>query len=147
MHRFVVTGTVAALCVVMGVNAYAKNATPAPAPALPKDLAPSAVAGVYTRDVDGQPGTLIVKPAGPHNIDVKLDAAVDSGVRKGKGAANSVLKLVKNVAVLTKKGKGCDYSVSIRFMGNIAVLLYNGQGFGGAGVDPTGVYRRTTQQR
>lgn len=142
MHRFVVTGMIAAFCAVMSVNAYGKDAARPAAAALPKDMAPSAVAGEYKRDIVGQPGTLTVKPAGANRIDVKLDARLDSGGRKGKGVSGGVLKLVKNVAVLQNKGNGAEYSISIRFMGKTAVLFYDGKGFGDAGVDPSGVYRR-----
>jgi hypothetical protein len=123
-----------------GVNAYAKDAAP-PAAALPKALTPQAVAGVYTRNITQQPGTLTVKAASAGKIDVTFDCALES-VRKGKGTAHGVVKLNQGFAVLDGKGKGGTYSISLRFQPGSVIVLYNGDGFGDVGVEPSGVYRK-----
>lgn len=140
MHKFVVTGMIAAFCVVFGVNAYAKpdGASPSAASA-EKEVTPAMVAGTYVREIEGAPGKVVVKAAGA-KIDVKLEAASD--FNKAKATAAGVLKFVKGVAVLSGKSKAGEWTVSLRFMGPSVVLLYNGEGFGPKGIDPSGVYRK-----
>lgn len=133
MRNFVVMlGTVGTLAAIGG-EAIAK-----PQPIKP--LPPNLVAGTYERTIAGYPATLIVKNAGK-KIDFTLTASVEHP-RKASATLSAVVPFVNNIAIFEKKDKTAQYSLSMRFSGPAVIVICDGTGFGGNGIDPAGVYRR-----
>lgn len=105
-----------------------------------KPLPPNLVVGTYERTIAGYPATLTVKNAGKR-IDFTLTAAVEHP-KKASATVSAVVPFVNNIAIFEKKDKAGQYSLSMRFMGPAVIVICDGTGFGGNGIDPAGVYRR-----
>ena len=121
--------------------------------AKPAAKAAPSVTGTYERKDKYSPGTLYVVALPNNKIQFNIGALYCSGPEDMKngnvhtGGADGTIPIKNNVAKYVFNEYGSKYTLTFTFSGKNAGVDYEGDGFGGINVEPSGNYVKTSSKQ